>query len=107
MPSSTRTIPSSKSWGANFLRLAHYPHNDYALSKCDELGIIVQTEVPWVNNCGVKATTTYFDNIHQQMKEMITNLAQSSRHRLLGNGERVGHMGNNDKLQRPTLTAPR
>jgi len=88
-----------KELGANFLRLAHYPHNDYALSKCDELGIIVQTEVPWVNNCGVKATTAYFDNIHQQMKEMITNLYNHPAIAFWGMWNELDTWGNNDKLQ--------
>jgi len=60
--------------GCNFLRLAHYPHNDEAFRLCDRMGIIVQTEVPWVNICGVRASEAYFDNIHQQMKEMVTSL---------------------------------
>ena len=60
--------------GCNFLRLAHYPHNDYVFRKCDSLGIIVQTEIPWVNVCGVLAQPEYFTNLHQQMKEMISNL---------------------------------
>ena len=59
--------------GANMLRLAHYPHNDYIYQRCDELGIIVQTEIPWVNHCGVNATTAYFNNIKNNMKEMIIN----------------------------------
>ena len=60
--------------GANFLRLAHYPHNDYAFRLCDRMGIIVQTEIPWVNNCGVNAPEAYFQNIYQQMEEMVTSL---------------------------------
>jgi beta-galactosidase len=63
-----------KEVGANFLRLAHYPHNDYAFRLCDRMGIIVQTEIPWVNNCGVNAPQAYFDNIYQQMEEMVTSL---------------------------------
>ena len=60
--------------GANFLRLAHYPHNDYAFRLCDRMGIIVQTEIPWVNNCGENASEAYFANIYQQMEEMVTSL---------------------------------
>ncbi|MBR1569643.1 MAG: hypothetical protein IJ651_02795 [Bacteroidales bacterium] len=60
--------------GANFLRLAHYPHNDYAFRLCDRMGIIVQTEIPWVNNLGVDAPEGYFQNIYQQMEEMVTSL---------------------------------
>ena len=60
--------------GCNFLRLAHYPHNDYAFRICDRLGIVVQTEIPWVDACGVNATDAYFLNIESQMQEMICNL---------------------------------
>jgi beta-galactosidase/beta-glucuronidase len=63
-----------KELGANFLRLAHYPHNDFAFCLCDSLGLIVQTEIPWVNVCGVDARQIYFNNIHEQMREMISNL---------------------------------
>ena len=60
--------------GCNFLRLAHYPHNDYAFRLCDRMGIVVQTEIPWVNNCGTEAPQAYFDTIFQQMEEMVSSL---------------------------------
>ncbi len=60
--------------GCNFLRLAHYPHNRRTFALCDRAGIVVQTEIPWVNVCGVKATNDYFRNIHGQMEEMIRSL---------------------------------
>ena len=60
--------------GCNFLRLAHYPHNDEEFRLCDRMGIIVQTEIPWVNICGTNASEAYFENIHQQMREMVTSL---------------------------------
>ena len=63
-----------KEIGCNFLRLAHYPHNDEAFRLCDRMGIIVQTEIPWVNICGERASDAYFENIHQQMREMVTGL---------------------------------
>lgn len=88
-----------KEIGANFVRLAHYPHNDYAFRKCDELGIIVQTEIPWVNVCGVNASQSYFDNIHQQMKEMITNLYNHPSICFWGMWNELDTWGNTDKLQ--------
>jgi len=60
--------------GCNFLRLAHYPHNDYAFRLCDRMGIVVQTEIPWVNNCGTEAPDAYFTDIFNQMREMVTSL---------------------------------
>ena len=88
-----------KEIGANFLRLAHYPHNDYEFQLCDELGIIVQTEIPWVNVCGIRATKEYFNNIHQQMREMITNLYNHPSIVFWGMWNELERWGNNDKLQ--------
>lgn len=63
--------------GMNVIRLAHYPHNRYVMQKCDELGLIVQTEIPWVNECGNDTTLydqrLYTENLHLQLTEMITN----------------------------------
>ncbi len=63
--------------GCNMLRLAHYPHNEYTFDKCDELGIIVQTEIPWVNECGNNSEAysqrEYADNLFSQYEEMIRN----------------------------------
>ncbi len=88
-----------KELGANFLRLAHYPHNDMAFRLCDSLGIIVQTEVPWVNVCGVNAKQTYFNNIHHQMKEMVTNLYNHPSIVFWGMWNELDTWGNNDDLQ--------
>ena len=88
-----------KELGTNFLRLAHYPHNDYAFGKCDELGIIVQTEIPWVNVCGVNAKKEYFDNMHQQMKEMVVNLYNHPSIMFWGMWNEVDQWGNNDQYQ--------
>lgn len=88
-----------KELGANFLRLAHYPHNDYAFRKCDELGIVVQTEIPWVNVCGEKADPSYFENIHSQMKEMITNLFNHPSICFWGMWNEIDTWGNNDRYQ--------
>lgn len=66
-----------KDLGMNVIRLAHYPHNRYILQKCDELGLVVQTEIPWVNECGTDTTlysqSAYTANLHQQLREMIVN----------------------------------
>ena len=63
-----------KELGCNFLRLAHYPHNDYAFRLCDRMGIVVQTEIPWVNNCGTEITEAYVQNIYAQLDEMVRSL---------------------------------
>ena len=88
-----------KELGANFLRLAHYPHNDIAFRLCDSLGIVVQTEVPWVNVCGERAKQAYFNNIRHQMKEMVTNLYNHPSIVFWGMWNELDSWGNNADLQ--------
>ena len=88
-----------KELGANFVRLAHYPHNDFSYQQADSLGIIVQTEIPWVNVCGVNARQVYFNNIHDQMEEMINNLFNHPSICFWGMWNELDSWGNNDKLQ--------
>ena len=88
-----------KELGANFLRLAHYPHNDFSYQQADSLGIIVQTEIPWVNVCGVNARQAYFNNIHDQMEEMINNLFNHPSICFWGMWNELDSWGNNDSLQ--------
>ena len=92
--------------GCNFLRLAHYPHNDYAFRLCDRMGIIVQTEIPWVNICGVRATEVYFENIHNQMAEMIRNLYNHPSIVFWGMWNELDSWGNRENFQ-GTLDARR
>lgn len=87
--------------GCNFLRLAHYPHRDYEYKLCDSLGIIVQTEIPWVDVCGTHAQKEYFDNIHQQMREMITSLYNHPSIVFWGMWNEIDNWGNNDHFQGP------
>ena len=87
--------------GCNFLRLAHYPHNDYAFRLCDRMGIVVQTEIPWVNICGERATEAYFDNIHQQMSEMIGALYNHPSILFWGMWNELDSWGNKDEFQGP------
>ncbi len=57
--------------GCNFLRLAHYPHPKEVYDKCDQLGIIVQTEVPWVNKSTTNETEAYWTHLEGQYADMI------------------------------------
>ncbi len=56
------------SMGANSIRLAHYQHDQYFYELCDEKGIIVWAEIPYI--------TVHMeggrDNTISQMKELIT-----------------------------------
>lgn len=90
--------------GCNFLRLAHYPHNNHAFELCDSLGIIVQTEIPWVNVCGERASEAYRDNIFSQMKEMITALYNHPSIVFWGMWNELDRWGNKPHLQGPLDT---
>ncbi len=57
-----------KRMGANFVRLAHYPHHPYVLDLCDSVGLLVWQEIPIVNSVGGK---TFGDNAKQMLQEMI------------------------------------
>lgn len=60
----------AKELGCNFVRLAHYPHNEHMIRKANELGLMVWEEVPvywtihWENN------STY-ENAKSQLQAMI------------------------------------
>ena len=61
----------------NFIRLAHYPHPKEVYDKCDELGIIVQTEVPCVNKFRTPDAASdpcpqdYYDHLYIQYEDMV------------------------------------
>jgi beta-galactosidase len=57
-----------KKMGANFVRLAHYPHHPAVLDLTDSLGILVWSEIPWVNTTG---GNEFAKNAKDMMKGMI------------------------------------
>jgi len=57
--------------GCNFLRLAHYPHPKEVYDKCDQLGIVVQTEAPWVNSSTTGMPESYWTHLETQMSDMV------------------------------------
>ena len=61
----------AKELGCNFVRLAHYPHNENMLRVADELGIMVWSEVPVYWTIQWKNPDTY-NNAHNQLTDMIT-----------------------------------
>ncbi len=88
-----------KELGCNFVRLAHYPHNNIAFDLCDSLGLLVQTEIPWVNVCGVEAKPEYFENLHSQMDEMVRSLYNHPSIAFWGIFNEVAAWGNRPNLQ--------
>jgi beta-glucuronidase len=60
-----------KEMGGNFVRLAHYPHNESMTREADRLGVLVWSEVPvyWTILWENAAT---FENARNQLSENIT-----------------------------------
>ena len=66
--------------GANSVRLAHYPHCDYTYELCDQYGIMVWAEAPFVGGVGGSGDTwetmddnrkAFFATTEQQLRELI------------------------------------
>ncbi len=53
--------------GANTIRLAHYQHDQYFYDLCDEKGMVVWAEIPYIS----KHMPTANENVFSQMKELI------------------------------------
>jgi beta-glucuronidase len=63
-----------KELGANFVRLAHYPHNEHTLKLADELGLMVWSEIPivsaidWTNKHSLQiAQTQIAENVSRDL----------------------------------------
>ena len=61
----------AKELGCNYVRLAHYPHNEYMARVADELGLLLWAEVPvyWTIHWDDPAT---YANAENQLTELIT-----------------------------------
>ncbi|MDB5778557.1 MAG: hypothetical protein JWP77_666 [Polaromonas sp.] len=71
-----RSFELIKEVGANTLRMAHYPHSDYAVKQADKLGLVVMAELPLVNATSVTRladpeTTGFAENARLQLQELI------------------------------------
>ena len=60
----------AKELGCNFVRLAHYPHNEYMVREAEKLGLMVWSEIPvyWTIHWDNPDTYT---NAQHQLNEMI------------------------------------
>ncbi|MEE9439481.1 MAG: glycoside hydrolase family 2 TIM barrel-domain containing protein [Saprospiraceae bacterium] len=61
----------AKELNCNFMRLAHYPHNEYMVKKADEMGMLIWDEIPvyWTINFHNEET---LNNAKNQLTEMIS-----------------------------------
>ena len=67
----TQTFNIIQELGCNFLRLAHYPHPKEVYDRCDQLGIVVQTEGPCVNKLQSTMPTDYYTHLETQYSDMV------------------------------------
>ena len=60
----------AKELGCNYVRLAHYPHNEYMVRLADQMGILVWEEIPvyWTISWGNEET---YNNAENQLTEVI------------------------------------
>ncbi|MBR6633992.1 MAG: glycoside hydrolase family 2 protein [Clostridia bacterium] len=53
--------------GANTIRLAHYQHDQFFYDLCDEYGMVIWAEIPYISN----HLSAGLDNTVSQMKELV------------------------------------
>lgn len=64
-------LTMAKELGCNYVRLAHYPHNEHMVRLADEMGLLVWEEIPVYWTIDWKNEATY-KNAENQLTEMIT-----------------------------------
>jgi len=60
----------AKELGCNYVRLAHYPHNEHMVRKAEELGLMVWSEIPVYWTISWENPDTY-KNAERQLNDMI------------------------------------
>ncbi len=60
----------AKELGCNFVRLAHYPHNEYMVREAERMGLMVWSEIPCYWTIDWKNPKTY-ENAQNQLTDMI------------------------------------
>ena len=60
----------AKELGCNFVRLAHYPHNEYAIREAERMGMLVWSEIPCYWTIAWSNKDTYA-NAQRQLTDMI------------------------------------
>jgi beta-glucuronidase len=80
-----RRIADAKALGANFLRLAHYPHDERVARACDAAGLLLWAEIPvyWAIDFANPATLA---DARNQLQELIARDANRASIILWGVG---------------------
>src|SRR6185312_12029819 len=86
----------AKQLNCNYVRLAHYPHNEKMLRLADEMGILVWAEVPVYWTISWSNPDTY-RNADRQLTDLITR--DKNRASVI-----VWSIGNETPLSAPRLT---
>ena len=60
----------AKELGCNYIRLAHYPHNEFMVREAERLGLLVWSEIPvyWTIDYNNRST---YENAEKQLLDMI------------------------------------
>lgn len=61
----------AKELGCNFVRLAHYPHNEQMVRQAEKMGLMVWSEIPVYWTIQWSNSETY-ENAESQLRDMIT-----------------------------------
>ena len=61
----------AKELGCNFVRLAHYPHNEYMVREAEKMGILVWSEIPCYWTIAWENAST-LENAKNQLTDMIS-----------------------------------
>lgn len=80
--------------GATTIRLAHYQHDQYFYDLCDENGLVIWAEIPYIS----KHMPTGRENTISQMKELVTQNYNHPSIVVWGLSNEISIGGSNDDL---------
>lgn len=80
--------------GATTIRLAHYQHDQYFYDLCDEKGLVIWAEIPYIS----KHMPTGRENTISQMKELITQNYNHASIVVWGLSNEISIAGSDDDL---------